>query len=113
MVVRDWKGLRKEVVDAPSLGAFKARLNGALSSLFKWEVSMPIAEGLDLDYLKGSFEPKIFYDFMILIITAYEYSWHIQIAWQHLKQTFALRLGQWTFSCFFGGLDVDSIIQIV
>ena len=33
MVVRHWNRLPKEVVDAPSLEAFKPRLNGALSNL--------------------------------------------------------------------------------
>ncbi|KFQ97454.1 hypothetical protein Y956_02603, partial [Nipponia nippon] len=32
-VVRHWNRLPREVVDAPSLEAFKARLDGALSSL--------------------------------------------------------------------------------
>ena len=34
-----------EAVDAPSLKAFKARLDGALSSLVWREVSLPIAGG--------------------------------------------------------------------
>jgi len=33
MVVRHWRRLRREAVDAPSLEAFKARLDGALSNL--------------------------------------------------------------------------------
>ncbi|KFR05924.1 hypothetical protein Y956_03248, partial [Nipponia nippon] len=32
-VVEHWKGLPREVVDAPSLETFKARLDGALSTL--------------------------------------------------------------------------------
>jgi len=32
-VVRHWNKLPKEVVDAPSLEVFKARMDGALSSL--------------------------------------------------------------------------------
>ena len=33
-----------EVVDVPSLEAFRARLDGALSNLVKREESLPIAE---------------------------------------------------------------------
>ena len=32
-VVRHWKRLPREAVDAPSLAVFKARLDGALSNL--------------------------------------------------------------------------------
>ena len=32
-VVRQWNRLRREAVDVPSLAVFKARLDGALSSL--------------------------------------------------------------------------------
>ncbi|KFP22357.1 hypothetical protein Z169_15285, partial [Egretta garzetta] len=32
-VVKHWNGFPREVVEAPSLEAFKARLDGALSSL--------------------------------------------------------------------------------
>ncbi|KFQ90974.1 hypothetical protein Y956_15103, partial [Nipponia nippon] len=32
-VVKHWNGLPREAVDAPSLEAFKARLDGALSNL--------------------------------------------------------------------------------
>ncbi|KFM00607.1 hypothetical protein AS27_10374, partial [Aptenodytes forsteri] len=32
-VVKDWDRLPREVVDAPSLETFKARLDGALSNL--------------------------------------------------------------------------------
>ena len=45
-VVRHWKRLPREVVDAPSLEAFKARLDGTLSNLVYREVSPPIAGDL-------------------------------------------------------------------
>jgi len=32
-VVKQWKGLPREVVEAPSLETFKANLDGALSNL--------------------------------------------------------------------------------
>jgi len=57
--------LPSEAVDAPSLEAFKARLDGAVSNLVKMEVSPPITGRLDLDDLKGPFQPKPFYDSMI------------------------------------------------
>ena len=47
-VVRHWNRLPREAVDAPSLEVFKARLDGALSNLVWWEVSLPMAEGLEL-----------------------------------------------------------------
>jgi len=41
--------LPKEAVDAPSLEAFKARLDVALGSLLWWLVTLHIAGGLKLD----------------------------------------------------------------
>ena len=40
-----WNGLPSEAVDAPSVEALKARLDGAVSNLVYWEVSLPIAGG--------------------------------------------------------------------
>ena len=45
MVVMHWNGLPKEVVDAPSLGAFKARLDVALGSLVCWLATLHIPGG--------------------------------------------------------------------
>jgi len=42
-VARHWNRLPREVVDDSSLAAFKARLDGALSSLFWWKVSLTMA----------------------------------------------------------------------
>ena len=44
-VVMHWNKLPKEVVDAPSLEAFKARLDVALGSLVWWLVTLHIAGG--------------------------------------------------------------------
>ena len=41
-VLRPWHRLPREAVDAPSLGVFKARLDGALGNLVWWEVSLLI-----------------------------------------------------------------------
>ena len=46
-VVTRWNRLPKEVVDAPSLETFKARLDVALGSLVWWLVTLHIAGGLD------------------------------------------------------------------
>ena len=58
--------LPKEVVDAPSLEAFKARLDVALGSLVWWLPTLHIAGGLKLDDHCGPFQPRPFYDSMIL-----------------------------------------------
>ena len=42
-VVKHWKRLPREAVDAPSLEVFKARLDEAVSNLVYREVSLPIA----------------------------------------------------------------------
>ena len=65
-VVRHWSRLPKEVVDAPSLKAFKARLDVALGSLVWWLATLHIAGGLKLDDHCGPFQPRPFYDSMIL-----------------------------------------------
>jgi len=50
-VVRHWHRLPREAAAAPSLSVFKARLDGALSNLVWWKVSLPLAGGLELDVL--------------------------------------------------------------
>jgi len=47
-VVRPWPRLPREAVAAPSLAVFKARLDGALSTLVWWRTSLLMAEGLEL-----------------------------------------------------------------
>jgi len=50
-VVKHWRRLPGEAVAAPSLAVFKARLDGALSSLVWWKVSLAVAGGLETDDL--------------------------------------------------------------
>ena len=57
--------LPKEAVDAPSLEAFKARLDVALGSVVWWLVTLHIAGGLKLDEHCGPFQCRPFYDSMI------------------------------------------------
>ena len=61
-----WNRLPKEAVDAPSLEAFKARLDVALGSLVWWLETLHIAGGLELDEHCGPFQPRPFYDSMII-----------------------------------------------
>jgi len=61
-VVRHWDGLPREVGDAPSLEAFKARLDGALSNLVWLKMFLLTAGGLPLE---GPFQPKASCDSMI------------------------------------------------
>jgi len=61
-VVKHWNRLPREAVAAPSLVVFKARLDGALSNLVWWNLSLLMAGGLELDNLEGPFQPLPFYD---------------------------------------------------
>jgi len=58
--------LPKEAVDAPSLEAFKARLDVTLGSLVCWLATLHIAGGVKLDDHCGPFQPRPFYDSVIL-----------------------------------------------
>ena len=57
-------------MDAPYPKVFKTRLDGPLGNLVQYQiwrlVALPVAGGLELDDPWGPFEPKPFYDSMIL-----------------------------------------------
>ena len=44
-VVRHWPWLPRAAVGAPSLAVLQARLDGAVSNLVWWKVSLPMAAG--------------------------------------------------------------------
>ena len=50
-VVKYWDRLPREVVNAPSLGTFQARLDGALSTLIQVKMSLLTTGGVGLDGL--------------------------------------------------------------
>ena len=64
-VVMNWHMLPKEAVDAPSLEAFKARLDVALGSLVGWLATVHTAGGLKLEGHYDPFQPTQFYDSII------------------------------------------------
>ena len=66
MQVKRWPRLPGEEVNAPSLDTFKVRLDGAQGNLIWLKMSLLMAGGLDQMTLKGPFQPKLFYDSMIL-----------------------------------------------
>lgn len=47
LLLLHWNSLPREVVDAPSLETFKARLYGAVSNLVWKDLSLPIAGALN------------------------------------------------------------------
>ena len=53
-----WNRLPSEAVDAPSLAALKARLDGAVSNLVQREVSLPIAGSWNEVILKVPSNPN-------------------------------------------------------
>ena len=71
-------------MDAPSLEAFKARLDVALGSLVWWLVTLHIA-GLKLDDHCGPFQPRPFYDSMIFFKVNESYQLSILSVLKHLR----------------------------
>ena len=79
-MVTHWNRLPKEAVDAPSLEAFKARLDVALGSLVWWLATLHIAGGLKLHDHCGPFQPRPFYGSMIdPALLCYIYCINIQV----------------------------------
>ena len=65
VVLTHWNRVPKEAVDAPSLEAFKARLDVALGSLVCWLATLNTAGGLKLNGHCGPFQPRPLYDSVI------------------------------------------------
>jgi len=65
-VVKHWHRVPREVVNVPSLETFKVRLDGPLSNLIQLKMSLLIVVGLDYRTSKGPFQPKLFYDSIIV-----------------------------------------------
>ena len=76
-----WNRLPRETVDAPSLKAFKSRLDVALVSLVYWLETLHIAGGLKLDDHCGPSQPRPFYDSMILMFLWSQYAALCMCAW--------------------------------
>ena len=78
-------------VNDSSLAVFKTRLDGALSNLVWWEVSLPITEGLDLDNLKDSFQLKLYYEIILfrcsLLLRTYSPVYENFIVWFIRRRT--------------------------
>jgi len=76
--------LLREAVGAPSLEAFKVRLDVALGSLVWWLATLYIAGGLKLDDHYGSFQPRPFYGFQLCgvwITAGFYLFWEIFFCW--------------------------------
>ena len=65
-VLKHQNRLPRDMVDASSLETFKVRLHEALSNLVQLKMSLLIAGELDQMTCEGPFQPKLFYDSMIL-----------------------------------------------
>jgi len=77
--VTHWNRLPKEAMDAPSLEAFKARLDVALGSLVWWLVTLPMAGRLKLDDHCGPFQPRPSYDYLSIALLLNLLSIHLVV----------------------------------
>ena len=67
-VVTHWNRLPKEIAYVPTLETFKARLDVALGSLIYWLATLHMAGGLKINDHCDPFQPRQFYDSMILLV---------------------------------------------
>jgi len=65
-VAKHWNSVPRETEEAPSLEAFIINLDRALSNLVLLKMSLLTAGGLCWMTAKGAFQPKAFYDSIIL-----------------------------------------------
>ena len=77
-----WNRLPKEVVDAPSLEAFKTRLDVALGSLVSMPGDPAHSRGLKLDDHCGPFQPRPFYDSMKEVVMEPLYQFSLNFCFQ-------------------------------
>jgi len=94
-VVTHCNRLPKEVVDAPFLEAFKARLDVALGSLVCWLETLNTAGGLKLNDYCGPFQPRPFCDSVSSLTQVYSY-------WYNCRSVILHRL-PYCFTSIFGG----------
>ena len=96
-VVMQWNRLPKEIVDAPSLEAFKARLDVALGSLVWSLVTLHRAWGLKLDGHCGPFQTRPFCDSVINFFTGIFFSITCSLMFMFCR----FESGLLDFRCFF------------
>ena len=72
--MRHWNRLPSEAVDGPLLGAFKARLDGAVSQPDLVRDVPAYSRELELGDLKGPFQSKPFYDSLPALIKLIKHS---------------------------------------
>lgn len=68
-VVRHWNRFPREAVDASSLEVLKDRLDGTLSNLIKWKISLSTAGRLDQIFFEDPFQNNLLYNSMINLVT--------------------------------------------
>ncbi|RMC17182.1 hypothetical protein DUI87_05759 [Hirundo rustica rustica] len=64
----------------------KARLDGALSNLVYWKVSLSMTWGLELDGLLGPFQPKLFSDSLIIVVSGSLAAIFLLRSWTHSNE---------------------------
>lgn len=98
-MLRHWNTLPKEGMDVAFLEVFKFSLDGTLSNLVQWKVSLPIAGGLELDDLQSLLWSSYPRHSMILWSSRmYVYTWLIPPSFSSLSLSFFL---VW-IHCFLG-----------
>ena len=104
-----WDRLPREGVGAPSLEAFKARLDGILGSLIRWVATLTMAGGWNYMIFKVLSKLSYFYDSVVKLVRR-SMLWHMRLCSKSSAEVgYKFSLSELCCFCYLGLYHLFSI----